>query len=93
MGRKIKELESKIAKMQKCNERCEADKNEQSMALDAVTEDCDRLKFERDQLLTEKDKCSAEIKRLRSNLYDAETEIKRMQGKYDYLESSTYKLL
>ena len=81
-GRKIKELESKIAKMQKCNERYEqikrlqADKNEQSMALDAVTEERDRLKFERDQLFTEKDKCSAEIKRLRSNLYDAETEIK-----------------
>ena len=81
-GRKGKELENEIAKIQKCNELCEqikrlqADKNEQSMALDAVTEECDRLKFERDQLLTEKDKCSAEIERLRSNLYDADTEIK-----------------
>lgn len=112
-GRTIKELEKKIAKMQRTgrdlqdgnqktiNELCkqikrlQADKNEQRMALevDAVTEECDRLKSERDQLLTDKNKCSDEIQRLRSNLYDAETEVKRIQRKYDNLESSTYKLL
>ena len=112
-GRKIKDLEKKIAKMQRTgrdlqdrnqktiNELCkqikrlQADKNEQTMALevDAVTEECDRLKSERDQLLTDKNKCSDEIQRLRSNLYDAETEVKRIQRKCDNLEISTYKLL
>ena len=61
-----------------------------ALEVDAVTEECDRLKSERDQLLTDKNKCSDEIQRLRSNLYDAETEVKRIQRKYDNLESSTY---